>query len=165
MPGCSLNRKTACVCDVGLGANVLMHSRRPFLSFPAAASTDGTARVWDMEIGDCVLMLEGHQGPVTDLAASSDSSILVTASADQTARVWSLEKGQCTAVLAGHTGMLHGVAVDPHGRFAVTASADGTARVWDLGSGQCAHVLAGHSNSATGTGALGTAIHLRIAMS
>eukprot|EP00891_Asterochloris_glomerata_P002441 jgi/Astpho2/2441/Aster-05689 len=116
------------------------------------ASTDGTARVWDMEIGDCVLMLEGHQGPVTDLAASSDSSILVTASADQTARVWSLEKGQCTAVLAGHTGMLHGVAVDPHGRFAVTASADGTARVWDLGSGQCAHVLAGHSNSATGTG-------------
>ena len=105
-------------------------------------------------------MLEGHQGPVTDLAASSDSSILVTSSADQTARVWSLEKGQCTAVLAGHTGMLHSVAVDPHGRFAVTASADGTARVWDLGSGQCAHVLAGHSNSATGTGALGAAVFL-----
>lgn len=34
-------------------------------------STDGTARVWDMEIGDCVLLLAGHGGAITDVAASA----------------------------------------------------------------------------------------------
>ena len=49
-------------------------------------STDGTARVWDMEIGDCVLLLAGHSGPLTDVAASADGALLVTGAADGTAR-------------------------------------------------------------------------------
>lgn len=43
----------------------------PGLVCPAAASSDGTARVWDLDIGDCVLMLEGHAGPITDMAITS----------------------------------------------------------------------------------------------
>lgn len=35
------------------------------------ASADGTARVWDLDIGDCVLLLEGHSGPITDMAITS----------------------------------------------------------------------------------------------
>lgn len=35
------------------------------------ASADGTARVWDLDIGDCVLLLEGHAGPITDMAVTS----------------------------------------------------------------------------------------------
>ena len=35
------------------------------------ASSDGTARVWDLDIGDCVLLLEGHAGPITDMAITS----------------------------------------------------------------------------------------------
>ena len=35
------------------------------------ASTDGTARVWDLDIGDCVLLLEGHAGPINDMAITS----------------------------------------------------------------------------------------------
>lgn len=49
-------------------------------------STDGTARVWDMEIGDCVLLLAGHSGPLTDVAASADGALLLTGAADGTAR-------------------------------------------------------------------------------
>ena len=45
-------------------------------------STDGTARVWDMEIGDCVLLLAGHGGPLTDVAASADGALLLTGAAD-----------------------------------------------------------------------------------
>ena len=43
-------------------------------------STDGTARVWDMEIGDCVLLLAGHGGPLTDVAVRAPSSTLVSQS-------------------------------------------------------------------------------------
>lgn len=28
-------------------------------------------RVWDLDIGDCVLLLEGHAGPLTDIAITS----------------------------------------------------------------------------------------------
>lgn len=105
-----------------------------------------------MEIGDCVLLLEGHTAAVTGLAVAQEGSILVTASADHTARVWSLDKGQCLAVLQGHTGSVSAVVVDQFGRFAVTGSADGTGRVWDLHSGQCAHVLRGHGGGNVGSG-------------
>jgi WD40 repeat protein len=54
-----------------------------------------------MEIGDCVLLLVGHGGGITDLAAAADGRLLVSASADGTARAWELEKGQCTAILHG----------------------------------------------------------------
>jgi WD40 repeat protein len=55
-----------------------------------------------MEIGDCVLLLSGHSGPVTDVAAAADGSFLITTSSDGSARVWELEKGECIAVLLGH---------------------------------------------------------------
>lgn len=115
------------------------------------ASADGSARVWDMEIGDCVLLMEGHTAAVTDLAVANEGSVLVTSSADHTARVWTLDKGQCRAVLQGHTAAVNAVAVDAQGRFVVTASADATGRVWDLHSGQCAHVLRGHGAAGAGS--------------
>ena len=118
----------------------------------SAASADGSARVWDMEIGDCVLLMEGHTAAVTDLAVAETGSLLVTSSADHTARVWGLDKGQCKAVLQGHTAAVNAVVVDTRGRFAVTASADATGRVWDLHTGQCAHVLRGHGAGAAGAG-------------
>lgn len=105
-----------------------------------------------MEIGDCVLLMEGHTAAVTGLAVSEEGSLLVTSSADHTARVWGLDKGQCKAVLQGHTAAVNAVVVDTRGRFAVTASADATGRVWDLHSGQCAHVLRGHGAGAAGAG-------------
>ena len=66
-------------------------------------SADSTARVWDMEIGDCVLLLGGHAGPLTNVAAAADGSVLITTSSDGTARVWELEKGDCLHTLTGHT--------------------------------------------------------------
>ena len=68
-----------------------------------AVSADNTARVWDMEIGDCVLLLGGHMGPITNVAAAADGSMLITTSSDGSARLWELEKGECLAVLLGHS--------------------------------------------------------------
>ena len=120
------------------------HAKPCCMGLPAA-SGDGTARVWDMEIGDCVLLLEGHTAGILDMATAADGSLLVTASEDHTARIWELEKGACLGVLEGHTGAINSVAMDAYGRIAVTVAADGTARVWDLASSSCVHVLQGHA--------------------
>ena len=42
------------------------------------------------EIGDCVLMLEGHTGALKDMAIAANGSVVVTASEDGTARAWDL---------------------------------------------------------------------------
>jgi WD40 repeat protein len=57
--------------------------------------------MWDLEIGDCVLVMEGHAGPITDMAITDDGSLLVTTSEDGTARAFETERGQCLRVLAG----------------------------------------------------------------
>ena len=67
-----------------------------------AASRDGTARVWDMEIGDCVLVMKGHTGAVTSFALAK--GLLVTGSTDATVRVWSMQTGHCSHTLSGHGG-------------------------------------------------------------
>lgn len=106
-----------------------------------SASADGTARVWDLDIGDCVLLLEGHAGPITDMAITSDGSLVLTCSTDGTARAFEMERGTCLRVLAGHTAAINALAMDPWARFVVTASTDGTARVWDLSSARSVHTL------------------------
>lgn len=37
-----------------------------------------------------MLMLEGHTGPLKDMATAADGSVVVTASEDGTARAWDL---------------------------------------------------------------------------
>lgn len=106
-----------------------------------SAGADGTARVWDLEIGDCTLVIEGHTGGITDMAITADGSLLITASEDGTARASELEKGQCLRVLGGHEGPINAIALDPFGRFIVTGGSDSTVRVWDLASSRALHVL------------------------
>lgn len=106
-----------------------------------SGGVDGTARVWDLEIGDCTIVAEGHTGPITDMGVTADGSLLITSSEDGTARAYELERGQCLRVLAGHEGRINALALDPFGRFVVTAGSDGTVRAWDLASARALHVL------------------------
>ena len=110
-----------------------------------AVSQDGTARVWDMEIGDCVLVMEGHDGPVTNAALAG--TVLLTSSQDGTIRVWDMEQGQCLRSLTGHTAAVNAVAVTRDGRRAVSVSSDETACIWDLKSGRAVHTLLGRSGA------------------
>jgi WD40 repeat protein len=66
----------------------------------ATASTDGTAKVWDVSAGVSVqpLTLYGHTGPVLDVAFSPDGGRLVTAGGDGTARVYALKMEDLVAI-------------------------------------------------------------------
>ena len=113
------------------------------------ASSDNTARVWDLS-GErpVAVVLEGHKNPVVSAAFSPDGRRVVTASSDNTARVWDLSGERPVAVvLEGHKNWVLSAAFSPDGRRVVTASYDNTARVWDLsGERPVAVVLEGHKN-------------------
>lgn len=100
-----------------------------------SGSFDYTARLWDfaeqIELG----VLDGHGGPVTNVAFIGDRRAL-TASDDKTAIVWDLETFRPITRLEGHDHKVMGLAVSKDLKRAVTGSWDKTVRLWDLDQGK-----------------------------
>ena len=111
----------------------------------ASASSDHTARVWDIATGDCLALLEGHRDDVNGVAWSPDGSCVATASFDGSARVFDAGSGACLAELRGHDGDVNGVAFHPDGSLLATASDDGTVRLFTP-AGEPRGVLRGHAD-------------------
>ena len=96
----------------------------------ATASTDGTARLWDLS-GNELTQFIGHQGEVVSVNFSPDGEYLATASTDRTTRLWDLSGNKLTQFI-GHQGEVKSVNFSPNGECLATASTDGTARLWAL---------------------------------
>jgi WD40 repeat protein/DNA-binding SARP family transcriptional activator len=104
-----------------------------------AASSEGTARVWDAETGTVRYTLLGHSGFILSVAWSPDSSRLVTGSSDGTAKVWEIgpdgvprERWSLSAQET-KSGIV-GVAFSPDGTRVMAGDASSSAvQVWDLG--------------------------------
>ena len=73
-----------------------------------------------------MLVLTGHDGPISSAAFSPDGTRIVTASNDNTARVWDAATGTQVLVLTGHDGPVSSAA------FLPDASPRQTAVVWDI---------------------------------
>jgi WD40 repeat protein len=96
----------------------------------ASASSDHTARVWDVATGACLAALEGHEDDVNGVAWSPDGTRVATASFDGSTRVFDAATGACLAELRGHDGDVNGVAWSPDGTLLATASDDRTVRLF-----------------------------------
>jgi len=117
-----------------------------------SGSADRTVRVWDIESGRCLRVLEGHTNNVRSVAWSPDQLYAVSGSSlDRTVRVWDVESGRCLRVLEGHTNEIWSVAWSADGRRALSDSFDRTVRVWDVESGRCLRILKGHSRGIVAT--------------
>jgi WD40 repeat protein len=111
----------------------------------ASASSDHTARIWDVASGACLLRLDGHRDDVNAVAFSPAGDRLATASFDGTGRVVDAASGALLAVLRGHDGDLNGVAFHPAGELLATASDDRTVRLF-ASDGTPRAVLRGHGD-------------------
>ncbi|RPH76634.1 MAG: WD40 repeat domain-containing protein, partial [Candidatus Rokuibacteriota bacterium] len=112
---------------------------------------DQTARVWDANSGEQLLVLEGHTDRVSSAAFARYEPYIVTASWDKTARVWDAQTGQELARLEGDT---RGLTFASFGRstWLVTASADTTAHVvdfWAVDQIRELAILRGHTDILT----------------
>jgi len=92
-----------------------------------SASRDMTLRIWDLQTGECLRVLEGHEKTIRDIAIHGD--IVVSASYDGQARVWNWKSGECLHVLKEHTKQVYSVVFD--GDLIATGSLDNTVRVWN----------------------------------
>jgi WD40 repeat protein/class 3 adenylate cyclase len=110
-----------------------------------SASSDRTARIWDVETGSELAVLRGHEGAVRAAAFSPDGRRIVTASADKTARLWNTQDGAEMSILEGHDLPVRHARFSPDGRRIMTASDDGTTLLWDATNATRIGALAGHT--------------------
>jgi cytochrome c len=100
-------------------------------------------------------VLDGHSGPIVDLAVSPDGKTLASASWDHSVRLWPLSGqlsgqllGGAPRVLEGNAQNVNGVAFSPDGTQAISAGYDATLRIWQLaGSGVIVRNLPSPLNS------------------
>lgn len=90
--------------------------------------------------GQCLAILEGHEGRVFSIAFSPDSQQLATGSEDQTVRIWDTATGTCLNTLKGHTKPVETILFSPNGEMIASGSDDATVRLWNL-QGECIATL------------------------
>ena len=100
----------------------------------ATASSDYSARVWDVPSLRLRTALIGHEDDVDMAVFSCDGMRIATCALDRTIRIWELS-GHCLNILRGHTGNILSVAWTHDRAKLVSSGVDGTVRVWDAVSG------------------------------
>jgi len=111
---------------------VLMGVFTPDGQRAVTASSDHTARLWDLTTGQEIRQYPQHTGPLYCLALSGDGRTLVTGAQDNTARLWDVPVPRPVFSIAGHQGAGHGLALTPDGRWLVSGATDHGVRLWDL---------------------------------
>ena len=104
-------------------------------------------RLWEVETGRCLRVLEGHTARVLSVAWSPDGRCALSGAADNSVRLWEVATGRCLRVLEGHTYSVRGVAWSPDGRCALSAAKDNSVRLWEVETGRCLRVLEGHTDT------------------
>ncbi|SIS96890.1 cytochrome c [Roseivivax lentus] len=103
-------------------------------SWIASASWDGTIGLWPRD-GGPVRFLDGHDGPVNDVAFVAGGARLYSASADGTLCLWDVETGDLIALVVEHGFGLNEIVLDEAAGWLAYGAVDGVTRVIDMATG------------------------------
>lgn len=103
-----------------------------------SASSDYSARIWDVPSMKLKAALIGHGDDVDTAAFSPDGQLVATCALDRSIKVFDLA-GRCLKTMTGHTGNVLTVAWSHDAKSLISSSVDGTVRHWDVLSGLQIH--------------------------
>ena len=89
-------------------------------------------RLWELDTGRCIHVLEGHRNHINCLAWNCNNNYALSGSDDKTVRLWEIETGCCLCVLKGHSMAVRSVAWSTDGCHAFSGDRSGGIRVWDM---------------------------------
>ena len=106
------------------------------------ASTDGTARVWDVRTGACVLVLRGGAACVERALFLPGGTKIATASHDGTVRIWDARTGRALRAFDADKRALCYLELSPDGKRLVAWEDNGaTAVIFDADTGERVAVM------------------------
>ena len=106
---------------------------------------DNSIRIWEMETGEQVQILEGHEAGVYHVKVSPDGSKALTLSLDGAVIYWDLESG-AELRRFDHPGTPFSIAFHPDGKRALIGTGEPSVLIWDLESGEVIDTLFGHED-------------------
>lgn len=96
----------------------------------AAAGADRAIRIWEVETGKQLALIEDHADWILDLAFSPDGKRLASASRDKTSKVFDVEKKESLVTFPGHAQTVYAVAFSPDGKLVASGGEDNQIRLW-----------------------------------
>lgn len=115
-----------CVRSACLG-NIVTSPDSNFLAFDGNSKS---IQICNIQGGNCVQTLKGHEGAITSLSFSPDGTYIVSGSTDSTVRLWDLRTSSCIKVLRKHRGFVYSVAFSVSGQHLASAGSDRIIRLW-----------------------------------
>ncbi len=100
----------------------------------AAATKNGTPRIWSLLDSQPPVDMAGHTNAVFSIAFSADGKSLLTGGSDGVLAVWDIAQRIQTFRFYGHQNRIISISVSPENDRITTASADRTIRAWSLNS-------------------------------
>ncbi|KAJ7801569.1 quinon protein alcohol dehydrogenase-like superfamily [Mycena olivaceomarginata] len=97
----------------------------------ATSSWDQTTRIWSMESGELIHILEGATNQSWVGAFSPDGALIASGSGDKIIRIWRVDTGELVHTLSGFTQWIRSLAFSPDGGHLAAGAAGGTLRVFD----------------------------------
>lgn len=116
----------------------------PDNTFVVTGSSDKTARIWSVAIGETIRVLDGHPDSVWCVAVSPDSRYVATGSY-QTVYVWSVDTGERVKTFNDLPWFATCVAFSPDGNF-LLAGSQYTVYVWSMETNEEIKKFTGHSS-------------------
>ncbi|MBD2784941.1 hypothetical protein ID858_11890 [Xenorhabdus sp. DI] len=96
-----------------------------------SASSDYSARIWEVPTMQLKAALLGHEDDVEMAVFNPASDIVATCSRDKNIRLFRVDNGQCKHILRGHNADVISISWSMDGTTLVSSSDDGTIRRWD----------------------------------
>ena len=124
----------------GLASTLLAHASENAELYSLVQESEGALR-WPLvrsmlPLASLALnLVEGHLGPIGDVAVSPDWSLIATVSDDRMSLLLDAKTGAIRKRLIGHTERVRSCSFSPSGRHLLTSGMDGTARVWQVFTG------------------------------